>query len=96
MKITEKRTILPDDVRKLCVEMGYYNAGTNVEYGCFLDTVNSIQNGHITNEMLYILAKDICKHTDIEDFGDMGETERIQSIMYDLARVSRTVFTVEK
>ena len=97
MTITEKRTLFPDDVRKLCREYQYYNAGSNVEYACFLDTLYSLRNENITNEDLYIFAKDIYDHTSSENFDDDGErseTERIGSIMYDLARICRSAFFI--
>lgn len=79
----ETRKINSNSVRKLCIEKGWYTAGTNEEYAHLLfDIVGRI--GNVTSDELVEIATDIKDHsvTDCE----------VTNIMYELAKVCVSFF----
>ena len=83
-------------VRGYCVEMEFYDAGTNQEYASMLDKCNNLMldSGDIT-----AIADDIIYHTDesriqelLDECGYRGRKELRESVEFDLInRCGRTV-----
>lgn len=88
--IIETRTLSMDDLRELCIKNNYYTEGTNDEYDRFLTSVKGVE---ITKDKIYYLAVNIFTHSDIEDNG-LSTDEIVASIMYNIAEICHTVFTV--
>jgi hypothetical protein len=76
-----------DSVRDMCINCGYYTAGTNEAYQEMLEYVDATLP---TDDNLYKVAYDIVKHSCI----DSGQTEEedIYSIMFNLYKDCVNVF----
>lgn len=85
MKIKVEKRLRMDDVRRLCVEQGYYTCGNNEEYNRMLEMSNS---NKVTNRLIYRIADNIAMHSDFKMFqkkyDDITYGELLQHIMYQV------------
>lgn len=65
MRIVEKRIMLKDRIRQLCMDSHLYTKGTNDEYNKMLNYASSLVN--VTTENLEIIATDIYNHSEHRD-----------------------------
>jgi len=84
VKIIEHRRWTTARVRQACIDNHLYTFGTNEEYGKMMDMVIKLKP---TAENIYLVAKDIEKHSEGQD---------IESIMYILAERVITTFEVKE
>lgn len=83
--IKESRRIDPLELRALCIERGWFNAGTNESYSRFL---GSVRDEIIDVSMIRSLAECIVENTTSEVIGD----RELTSIMFDIARIAISTF----
>ena len=77
MNIKTTKTWSSWDVRNMCVRENFYTCGNNEDYSKMLDYVNEHKNPEDMD--IYIVAKDILKHT------DENLCQTMENIMFILA-----------
>ncbi len=89
MKVTynEFRRLSAGSLRNLCVRMNWYTAGDNDEYGHLLYDLAE-HKVNLSTEDIIEIAKDIYKHTALEDLGDY----EIANIAFKVNRACTVTF----
>lgn len=84
----EVRTISIEELRRLCIEMGWYTLGSDISYYAMLSAAAVKDN--LTTADIIDIALDIARHSDLGDVEP--ETDILASIAYEVARASCTQF----
>lgn len=84
----EVRTISIEELRRLCIEMGWYTRGSSISYSFMLSQAAVKDN--LTTEDIIGIALDIAQHSDLGDV--QPETDILASIAYEVARAACTRF----
>lgn len=90
MKYIEKRTLTAYNLRKCCIENGWYTCGTVEEYQTLFDRLPYDEYGdpeHITTEKIAELAEDIRKHSERLNYG-------MTATMFEIAKWCDTHFGI--
>lgn len=87
MKITgftvERRTD-SDKIRNMCINHGYYTRG---DIKAYQNLLSLAQNNPCDDELIQLMAEDIYKHSDIEEFIKMyscSEEELVNNILFNI------------
>lgn len=84
----EIRTISIEELRRLCIEMGWYTRGSDISYYAMLSAAAVKDN--LTTADIIDIALDIAQHSDLGDVEP--ETDILASIAYEIAWASCTQF----
>lgn len=89
MKIKETRRLYAEDLRALCIEHDWFNAGDCEEYDKLFDMV---RNKHMTAARLLKVAQYIQQHTTEDRYEILG----LDTMVYCLCEKCRSCFSVEE
>lgn len=84
----EIRTISIEELRRLCIEMGWYTRGSDISYYAMLSAAAVKDN--LTTADIIDIALDIAQHSALGDVEP--ETDILASIAYEVARAAYTRF----
>ena len=84
----EVRTISIEELRRLCIKMGWYTLGSDISYYAMLSAAAVKDN--LTTADIIDIALDIAQHSALGDVEP--ETDVLSSIAYEIARASCTHF----
>lgn len=85
MKMKERRLLPWETLQNLCIDMGWYTKGNNVE---FFDLLSKTTTVNMTTEIIVDIAEDILEHSNDEDL-------EIPTICYFIAKNCTTIFKYE-
>jgi len=78
----ERRKLLYDDVRNLCIRANLYTAGTSSDYERLLKSVQNNQENHTSLEDLKKYAQNILEHSDNTNWDLREIIEALASMTY--------------